>query len=119
MTDLVIYHHPGHNPSFLIASKQIYASHYMEGSLALTMLFDRKDSDPSPSFYLVYVNRSRIDLLRKWYSFLARGNVSDSARNSLHKTVSELKNRVESEFKTAQEQVGGVGSPGTRTPHRK
>ncbi|MGE5323885.1 MAG: hypothetical protein ACM3SW_13535 [Actinomycetota bacterium] len=113
MTDLIIYHHQGNNPPFLIASKQIYANHYMEASLALTMLFDRKEADPSPSFYLVYVNRSRIDLLRKWYRFLARGKLSDKGRESLQKTVSELKSKVEAEFKAARELDDGVRSLGT------
>lgn len=114
MTDLVIYHHQGNNPPFLIASKQIYASHYMEASLALTMLFDSTEADPSPSFYLVYVNRSRIDLLRKWYSFLARGKLSDKGRESLRKTVTELKSKVEAEFKAAPERDAGARSLGTR-----
>ncbi len=115
LTDLVIYHQPGKNPPFLIASKQIYASHYMEGSLALTMLFDRTEADPSPSFYLVYVNRSRFDPLRKWYSFLARGNVTGKARDSLVKNVTELRSKVEAEFKAAAAQAARPGVPAQTT----
>ena len=103
ITDLVMYHRPDSNPPFLVASKQIYATHYFEASLELTMLFERNETDPSPSFYLVYVNRSRIDLLRKWYSVFARGSLSESARNSIRKTVSELRSKVEAEFKAAQD----------------
>lgn len=106
ITDFVIYHRPGSNPPVLIASKQIYATHYLEASLALTMLFDRNETDPVPGFYLVYVNRSRIDLLRKWYSVFARASVSDNARSSIRKTVSELRSKVEAEFKAAQAQAG-------------
>ena len=43
----------------LIASKQIRSTHYFDGSLGVTMLLD------SPGgAYLVYINRSRIDMLR-------------------------------------------------------
>ena len=47
-------------PEVLIASKQVFATHYTNGALALTMLL----SDPpgsSPS-YLVHVNRSMVDV---------------------------------------------------------
>lgn len=99
VTDVILYlRESGDNPPVLIASKQIFASHYYEGSLGLTMLFERSPADSYPSFYLVYVNRSRIDLLRKWYSGLARGRISDSVRRSMEKNLSELKTKVEAEY---------------------
>lgn len=103
ITDVIMYLRAGgENPPVVIASKQIYASHYFEASLGLTMLFERSETDPSPSFYLVYVNRSRIDLLRKWYSALARGRLSESVRSSMRKNLSELRSTVEAEYKAAQ-----------------
>ena len=54
------------NPAvMLIASKQIRSSHYFDGSLGLTLLFDAPDADNgAKECYLIYVNRSRLDLLR-------------------------------------------------------
>lgn len=102
ITDVIIYQHPGGNPPVMIASKQIYASHYFEASLGLTMLFESSEPDSLPGFYLVYVNRSRIDLLRKWYSIFGRGSLSDSVRNSMRKNVSELRTKVEAEYSATQ-----------------
>ncbi len=44
----------------VIASKQIRSSHYFDGSLSLMMVMDA----PGGQSYLIYVNRSRVDLLR-------------------------------------------------------
>ena len=47
----------------VIASKQIYANHYFNGSLTLTFLFDHPLPNGKIGCYLIYVNRSRIDAL--------------------------------------------------------
>jgi len=110
MTDAVVYRQAaGKVPPVLLASKQIYANHYFESSLALSMLFGPREADPLPSFYLVYVNRSRIDLLRKWYSLFARGRVSDSVASSMRKGVLDLKNKVETEY--AADQAAAPAGP--------
>lgn len=115
ITDAIIYLRPaGAVPAALIASKQIYASHYYEASLGLTMLFERTQADFSPSFYLVYVNRSRIDLLRKWYSGLARGRLSDSVRSSMNKSLVELRSKVEAEYTAAEASRRRVRRPSAR-----
>src|SRR5213076_1110904 len=47
--------------AYAIGSKQIYAMHYYDASLGLTLLVpDRTTS--SPATYVIYLNRSRIDL---------------------------------------------------------
>jgi hypothetical protein len=48
-------------PEVLIASKQVFATHYMNGSLAVSMLLS--DPSGSPPRYLVYVNRSAVDVV--------------------------------------------------------
>jgi hypothetical protein len=48
-------------PEVLIASKQVFATHYTNGSLAVTMLLlDPPGSSPR---YLAYVNRSAVDVV--------------------------------------------------------
>lgn len=49
----------------LIASKQIYASHYFEASLELSALVEEAEGAGRPGFFLLYLNRSRFDTLRK------------------------------------------------------
>jgi hypothetical protein len=48
----------------LIASKQIYASHYFEASLELTALVEAKEPGENSGFFLLYLNRSRLDNFR-------------------------------------------------------
>jgi len=98
ITDVIIYQHPEGNPPVVIASKQIYASHYFEASLGMTLLFEGSETNTPPAFYLVYVNRSQIDLLRRWYSIFGRGSLSEGVRGSMRKNLSELKTKVEAEY---------------------
>ena len=60
-------------PAILVAGKQIFATHYFEGGLGLTMVL----RDPSNGIpYLAYVNRSQVDmfegLLRRIRAWRAR-----------------------------------------------
>ena len=65
--------------AYAIGSKQIYAMHYFDASLGLTLLVP----DPtaaSPATYVVYLNRSRIDLFEGLFGGLARRIVAGRAR---------------------------------------
>ena len=64
---------------FAIASKQIYAMHYFDASLGLTLLVPDPSSS-SPATFVVYVNRSRIDLFDGALGRVARRIVSGKAR---------------------------------------
>ena len=72
----------------VIAGKQIWASHYYDGSLGITVL-----ADANPGTYLVYLNRSRIDLLRG--AGFKRWLVRRFAPGSIRKEVIALKRQVE------------------------
>ncbi len=60
VTHVSLYVQPGRA---VIASKQIYASHYFDASLGMTAALDDDSQASDPGMYLVYLNRSRIDLL--------------------------------------------------------
>ena len=63
LTHLTIYRHRrARGTVALIAFKGIYASRYLEGSLGFTAFVDNEAPGPS---YLIYVNRSRSDALRR------------------------------------------------------
>ena len=68
-------------PQILIASKQIYANHYFDSSLALTAFINIPGA--SPASYLFYENRSRADALEGVFSKLRRGIVENRAVDSL------------------------------------
>lgn len=59
---VVIPEDPSLSP--VIAAKQIYATHYFEAGLGLTGLVANAEAS-STSFYLFYLNRSRVDALRR------------------------------------------------------
>lgn len=68
-------------PQILIASKQIYANHYYNSSLALTAFVNVPGANPGS--YLFYENRTRTDGLEGMFGKIKRGIVEDRAVNSL------------------------------------
>jgi len=72
-------------PQIIVASKQIYASHYFDSSLALTALVTIPGASGS---YLIYENRSRADGLGGAFSKIKRSIVEGKAVNGL-KTILE------------------------------
>jgi hypothetical protein len=65
--------------AYAIGSKQIYAMHYFDASLGTTLLVpDRMAA--SPATYVVYLNRSRIDLFERMFGGVARRLVAGRAR---------------------------------------
>ena len=73
-------------PQILVASKQIYANHYFDSSLALTAFVNIPGA--SPGSYLFYENRSRADGLEGAFSKIKRGIVENKAVDGL-KTILE------------------------------
>jgi hypothetical protein len=65
--------------AYAVGSKQIYAMHYYDASLGLTLLVpDRKPG--SSGTFVVYLNRSRIDLFDGMFGGVARRIVAGRAR---------------------------------------
>lgn len=84
-------------PDVLIASKQIYASRYLGGSLAITLGVDAS-LDGVPSFYMVYANRTRPRALPKVIGGLVRRVAQGKARDGLEVQLQLTKDRLESVF---------------------
>ena len=66
--------------AYAIGSKQIYAMHYYDASLGLTLLVPDRGA-PQPATYVVYLNRSRIDLFDGLFGGVARRIVAGKARS--------------------------------------
>jgi hypothetical protein len=62
--------------------------HYFDASLGLTLLVP--DDSPSPVTYVVYLNRSRIDVFEGVFGSLARRIVSSKARALVGSQLSRL-----------------------------
>jgi len=79
--------------AYAIGSKQIYAMHYFDASLGLTLLVpDRRAS--SPTTYVVYLNRSRIDLFDGMFGGMARRIVAGRARSIVVQQLQRLQRVV-------------------------
>jgi len=77
-----------------IASKQIYADHYFEASLGLTVLAE-ESADPAHAMVSVaYFNRSITDGLRGWFASIERSIVERRVRSGMAKNLSEVKDRL-------------------------
>jgi hypothetical protein len=78
----------------MILTTQIYASHYIDGSVAINALMPDQISDGS-AFYWVYLNRSRVGRLGGFLGTLSRPIVQRRARNGLLKSLTQTKQRFE------------------------
>jgi hypothetical protein len=65
--------------AYAIGSKQIYAMHYYDASLGLTLLIPDRTA-ASPTTYVAYLNRSRIDLFDGLLGAVTRRIVAGKAR---------------------------------------
>ena len=84
---IVIYEHEQTTrPQILVVSKQIYANHYFDSSLAVTAFGNNPRS--SSGSYLFYENRSRVDELAGLFGKIKREVIEDQAVASL-KTILE------------------------------
>jgi hypothetical protein len=96
LTHLTIYRHrPASGTLVLIASKGIYASHYLEASLGFTAFVENEGSETS---YLIYINRSRSDALRGIFAGLKRALIGGRVRDGAKRNMELVRKRLEGEF---------------------
>ena len=80
---------PASPVAFAIGSKQIYAAHYFDASLGVTLLL-RDTTVPGGATYVVYLNRSRIDLFDRLFGGAARRIVAGKARSLVAEQLARL-----------------------------
>jgi hypothetical protein len=83
------------NMSIVIGSKQIFANHYFTTSLGLAAFTRIPGSGTKSSGYLMYLNRSRVDLLSGFFSFLKRWILNRRLRQGLEDNLRMMKKRLE------------------------
>jgi hypothetical protein len=77
-----------------IAQKQIYASHYYDGSLALATLAEATES-AGPVTYLVYATRARGDMLKGGFGGVKRSVARSQARKAAEGTLETIQGVLE------------------------
>lgn len=80
-------------PRVLVTGKQIFATHYMNGSLGLTTVLRDAEND---AHYLVYLNRSQIDLLKGFFGPFRRTVLEGRVTRDTPQIVRGLRTRLES-----------------------
>ena len=75
--------------AYAVGSKQIYAMHYFDASLGLTLLVPDRTAT-SPATYIVYLNRSRIDLFDGVFGGITRRMVAGRARTLVGEQLQRL-----------------------------
>jgi hypothetical protein len=95
---------------FWEASKQLYADHYSDGSLGVTLMVNAPSENGKPSFYLVYLNRTRSDSLSGFFAFLVRGIIRGKARGELSDQLERTRKRMETQWGAEAAAAGGQGS---------
>ena len=73
--------------AYAVGSKQLYATHYYDASLGLTLLIADRTA---PATYVVYLNRSRIDLFDGLFGGVARRIVAGRARSLVAEQLQRL-----------------------------
>lgn len=80
-------------PDAIVLARQIYASHYMTGALATTAVVGGRNGAPA---YLVYVNRSRLDVLDGMFAGVVRRIIERRLRNEAGQVIDALRRRLQS-----------------------
>ncbi|MEO7272565.1 MAG: hypothetical protein ABIX28_18440 [Vicinamibacterales bacterium] len=75
--------------AYAIGSKQLYAMHYYDASLGLTLLVPDRAA-AGPATYVVYLNRSRIDLFDGMFGGVARRIVASRAKGLVAEQLQRL-----------------------------
>jgi hypothetical protein len=75
----------------LIAVKRIYAAHYVDGGLSVTVLSD----DRSGGFYMMTIERIRTRSLTSFTRTFVRSAVQDKSRNGIEKMLRSSKRSLE------------------------
>jgi hypothetical protein len=90
-------------PQIVIASKQIYANHYFDSSLALTAFLNIADGGPGS--YLFYENHSRADGLDGPFSSMKRSIIENKALESVKAILHHSQMSLEARALNASESL--------------
>jgi hypothetical protein len=102
VTHLAIVGTAGENGAdFAIASRNLYGSHYLDASMAITLLL-RDRSAATPATYVAYLNRSRVDVFGGLFGGMIRRIVTSKARGAAADYLDALRRRLEAQFETRQ-----------------
>ncbi len=93
----IVYRGPrSTDPAYAIAEKQLYASHYFETALDLTVCVRDQDHPERPGFYLITLKGSQQAGLTGLKGGIVRKVAIDKTRSSLERALGAIKQKLES-----------------------
>jgi hypothetical protein len=96
----VVYRGPlGGGPAYAVAVKQLYASHYFETALDLTVCARDQEHPERPGFYLITVKGSQQAGLTGFKGGIVRKVAVDKSRSSLERALGAIKQKLEAQSK--------------------
>jgi len=84
-----------------VATKQVYASHYSDGSLGVTILIERPSAG-QPRTLVIYTNRTRLDVFGGIFGGLKRPIVRSRARDGAERTMQRLRDKLERDYRSTR-----------------
>jgi len=84
---------------YWIASSQIYATHYLSGSLGITGFVEVAGSDGARSSYLIYLNRTRTEALGGFLGPIKRAIAGRRARGGMEETLTYARARLQGVYR--------------------
>lgn len=78
-------------PTSLIISKQIYANHYFDSSMNVTLILSFPEGEENAETYLIFVNRSRAGALTGTIGKMIRGIVAGEASTKLETALKDTR----------------------------
>ena len=96
MVQAVIYHGKSSTELYAVALKQIYASHYFETALDVTVCVKDLQAGNHPGFYLITMKGSQQAGLTGLKGSIVRKVAVDKTRSSLEKALASIKQKLES-----------------------
>jgi len=89
-------------PAYAIAMKQLYASHYFEAALDLTVCVMDQANPERPGFYLITLKGSQQAGLTGLKGGIVRKVAVDKTRSSLERALEAIKQRLENQSEITQ-----------------
>ena len=82
---------PSRSPDAFVAAKQIYATHYFDAGISLTLILD----DGAGGYYVVSVNRVRTRSLTSFFRRFVRTTVQSRSRDRLERVLESTRDTLE------------------------
>jgi hypothetical protein len=90
-------------PAYAVAVKQLYASHYFESALDLTVCVKDDEHPAHPGFYLITIKGSQQAGLTGLKGGIVRKVAVDKTRSSLEKAMASIKQKLESQAQSSNQ----------------